>query len=1136
MNIEAVNDAHALFKNGGYNGTIEDFQSLIATNDEALSDAHKLFTKGGYTGNIKQFSTLVGVKKKDEALGLDSESEEVVTTSVTEEVEQSTPSDSSNGDCPPGKIYNEKTGECDDLPSIEDVKAGLMQKPEYEAVESDIQEPVVPELKVEDKVDVKRVEEVKTKIKEEEERRSEYEERANEQELKIDTPISEETEEQRLRRLDSEGLWLENYLEVLESDVLGDKKVVATGEMSQDKSQLIKDYTLGGKNQNLNSIPVYDELINEGLFSSTEEEVVPALQKLYGDWGFKFEESAYYLPDWASTEDAMLVTAPNGETTLLKLDISGGQEEANKLKKFLTENSTYDRKQKTITRMKEKEKSGELEMAYDDKVIEYENFKIQEKQNQLVSRTNNFKSDNKNFQDQLKKEGEQQVANFEAKLKEDISNGVYKTQAEVDAAIAAFNASSQKYLQNKASAFNQQQEQVLEGINNDINDLPFITEDLENLGKKNLELLQQKGSFLGTTWNSFLRGLSNIYAGAVDLSIDYVMEGAVLPSVMQGVTGVGIYLPEWYRELVVEIITGEQIDDFDKDKAKKDLKKLLLPRVRGEAVVNALGAGESKEYLEDFQSTFLGGAWVGVMQSAPALLVSMASGGAGTVAFGLQSIDFINQEIENNPEFENMTENEKLAIKLPYAVIVGSLERVGVKNLSKSTPFINGLVMKVLNKMPKKASYETFEKLVDSEINNAISRGLIKVTSGGVAEFETGFIQEVVAEKALKATYNKIQGKEMFKDTELTLSGALYAGGQEAIGGFVMKTPQVVVQGLTKNNLGEKANIKQFQYLEAVLGDENMKSYFVSVIRQDVLSGKITKEDGDKQISSLNEAQSIMTQIPDGLSTENKKKSFDLIQEKESIQKEIAGKNKSLVANKESRIQEIDNELKEISEAKQTQDRMPDMTLTQSAIENGEIVIPESVKDAGKKLSMVATKLTPEESSKAQDDLSTLITELEGKGDKTSLRQAQELKQLSEYISNNTLTDAVQEQTTEEVVAEEVVEETPTTEVTEEVEVTPEEYVKELNETKKSDPEQYWSVSEVSLEDATKGTVVSVEGGKGVVGPDGDIKGVFKSEGAEASNVADNILTEAVEKGGTKLDNFDNYLTPIYERNGFRVV
>ena len=88
MNIEAVNDAHALFKGGGYNGTIEDFQSLIATNDEALSDTHKLFTKGGYTGDIKQFSTLVGVKKKDEVLGLDSESEEVVTTSVTEEVEE----------------------------------------------------------------------------------------------------------------------------------------------------------------------------------------------------------------------------------------------------------------------------------------------------------------------------------------------------------------------------------------------------------------------------------------------------------------------------------------------------------------------------------------------------------------------------------------------------------------------------------------------------------------------------------------------------------------------------------------------------------------------------------------------------------------------------------------------------------------------------------------------------------------------------------------------------------------------------------------------------------------------------------------------------------------------------------------
>ena len=345
MNIEAVNDAHALFQNGGYNGTVEDFQSLIATNDEALSDAHKLFIKGGYTGDVEQFSTLVGVKKKDEALGLDSESEEVVTTSDTEEVEQATPSDSSNGKCPDGQFFNKRTGKCEDLPTLTNVKEILTElgdvspdssiEPDTQPIVSDIQEPTVPTLQVEDKVDTTKVEEVKSKIAQEKKERDEYEDRSEKKDLEINEVIEEETDQDRVDRLESEGLWLDNYIEILESNILGDNQVIAPGEMAQNKSQLVKDYITQGDNRNLKKIPVYDEIINEGLFTSSEEEVVPALQKLYGDWDFKFEESNYYLPDWLSTEDAMLVTAPNKKTLLLKLDTSSGKEEADKLKSFL---------------------------------------------------------------------------------------------------------------------------------------------------------------------------------------------------------------------------------------------------------------------------------------------------------------------------------------------------------------------------------------------------------------------------------------------------------------------------------------------------------------------------------------------------------------------------------------------------------------------------------------------------------------------------------------------------------------------------------------------------------------------------------------------------------------------------------
>jgi hypothetical protein len=97
------------------------------------------------------------------------------------------------------------------------------------------------------------------------------------------------------------------------------------------------------------------------------------------------------------------------------------------------------------------------------------------------------------------------------------------------------------------------------------------------------------------------------------------------------------------------------------------------------------------------------------------------------------------------------------------------------------------------------------------------------------------------------------------------------------------------------------------------------------------------------------------------------------------------------------------------------------------------------------------------------------------------------------------------------------------------------EFVDKLNETKESDPKQYWSVDNVSLEDAKQGTVIKTEAGYGFVSQDGDIKGVFKANKDSAEKTGDEVLKKAVKAGGIKLDNFDGYLTKIYERNGFRI-
>ena len=65
MNEQAINDAYSLFSSKGYNGSVEDFKNLIATNPNALGDAYKLFASKGYNGSIDGFSELMGLKKKN---------------------------------------------------------------------------------------------------------------------------------------------------------------------------------------------------------------------------------------------------------------------------------------------------------------------------------------------------------------------------------------------------------------------------------------------------------------------------------------------------------------------------------------------------------------------------------------------------------------------------------------------------------------------------------------------------------------------------------------------------------------------------------------------------------------------------------------------------------------------------------------------------------------------------------------------------------------------------------------------------------------------------------------------------------------------------------------------------------------
>ena len=61
MNDQAIYNAYQTFSQGGYNGSIDDFKQLIATNPNALNNAYDGFKSGGYNGDVDDFKSLMGV-------------------------------------------------------------------------------------------------------------------------------------------------------------------------------------------------------------------------------------------------------------------------------------------------------------------------------------------------------------------------------------------------------------------------------------------------------------------------------------------------------------------------------------------------------------------------------------------------------------------------------------------------------------------------------------------------------------------------------------------------------------------------------------------------------------------------------------------------------------------------------------------------------------------------------------------------------------------------------------------------------------------------------------------------------------------------------------------------------------------
>ena len=808
MNEEALKDSYNLFVSEGYNGSMEEFLSLLSSNPEALKDSYSLFQREGYEQPIEDYEALMGVKKK-----------ELVSPS---------------GD-------------------------GFSEQP-------------IPAKSEEFTIDGNAV------------TQNEFEDYSNKMQAKA------------------------------ESEKAVSSTIDSTLEIPEEPKQ--EEFT----------DPITTELIDQ-----EEEFVVPQLNYQYKDQGFVFEQSSLL-------GDAMTVTSANGKTIDVDLDVfsdSSKTEEANKLKIFLSENKLESKTLKS------------REFGYQENKQKFQNEKEITKVVKLINKDADVLS--KRIQVYL-----EENSKVDQELK---AISLLSSQQKIDQK----NRIDQVVLRKK------ELDNIKLNLIRSEKNIRYRDKELQESAGKYFTMKSSQGTWGGGLSNAILDGSARIGAGLANIATDVFTYFTPLESLMGKENYQKDFLLEAEKLNLGKPNEDQSIDDWigsiDDDQVNKINKKIRddarkqvkyatvyyedgVKKYRTPEEAKGLGlldiqrtalreiAGDpatTVEWTDLKKQGFWGGALLGVAESLPAMLG--APGAAGwaqrTAQMYGQVSDYLTQEMQGDTDFNEISEAEKAAITVPIGIVVASLEAAGLRNVLRQKGFLNSILLKVLKKTPRNVKGVSFQQLVREEVDNAISRGVLVITAAGAAEFETGFAQEI-ADITGKMVYNKLKEKEMFTTPESladAFAQVLRAGAQEAVGGFILGVPGAMNAATTKRSYAQ-IDDDTFQMFESIKNDPEYTSMYVTDIKNKILKGELTKEEGEKQISDFQDLVGLANKIPNDLSVTQKKQSLVLLKRKQELERRTEGKDASLVKKDLDEINSINTQLENIrfdKEAEVKREAIPDM-------------------------------------------------------------------------------------------------------------------------------------------------------------------------------------------------------------------
>lgn len=364
---------------------------------------------------------------------------------------------------------------------------------------------------------------------------------------------------------------------------------------------------------------------------------------------------------------------------------------------------------------------------------------------------------------------------------------------------------------------------------------------------------------------------------------------------------------------------------------KKELEKItedgMVPMARKGLDLVLGDKDTTDEYYDLTKQGFWGGAWIGLAESVPAMI-----GGGGKAGWAMrtsnmfaQVSDHLNEEMMNDPDFAEISENEKRMVSLPIGIVVGTLEAVGLRNVLNSRGLVNNILLKSIQKYGPTSVARTrgltFQQVVRNEVDNMIAKGTLIIGAGGLAEFETGLAQEI-ADIGGKMIYNEIKKADMFQTPESFADGVaqvIKAGGQEMVGGWVMSTIPATGTAFAGKDY-EALSDPIFKTFEAISQDNTFFKLNVQKIKDQINEGTKTKEEGEAEINLINDIRGLIPKVPTDLETADKKRAIALLLNKKELIKQRDKLAPELRGNIDKEIGKVDKLLSDLLDGAQKVD------------------------------------------------------------------------------------------------------------------------------------------------------------------------------------------------------------------------